>query len=194
VESIVRYAHERSRCVHQLLGLANTSSEGVFIFSGTDATTQPYALNPASPDGVTYSGNTGVNSIELSNGQTIQTNVPGSQVFSNSAGDVFGALNQLINALQTGTGVAAANTAMDQAFNALNAQRLFFGTALSQVQSTSNFLSTDQLQLSSQASQISGADMASAITTLDQTETASEVLLESAGKTLSLPSLLSYIQ
>jgi flagellar hook-associated protein 3 FlgL len=178
---------------NQMLGLANTSSEGAFLFSGTDVGTEPYTLSSASPDGVAYNGNNGVDSIQLSGGQTVQINIPGSQVFTNSAGDVFGALNQLITALQSGTGVAAANQAMDQAFNVLDTQRLFFGTTLAQVQSTGNFLSNDQLQLSTQASQLSGADLASAITTLDQTQIASQALLESAGRTLSLPSLLSFL-
>ena len=178
---------------NQILGLANTSSEGVFLFSGTDVGTQPYTLNSASPDGVAYNGNNGVDSIQLSSGQAVQINIPGSQVFTNSAGDVFGALNQLITALQSGTGIAAANQAMDQAFNVLDTQRLFFGTTLAQVQSTGNFLSNDQLQLSTQASQLSGADLASALTTLDQTQLASQALLESAGRTLSLPSLLDFL-
>ena len=178
---------------NQILGLANTSSEGVFLFSGTDVGTQPYTLNSAAPDGVAYNGNNGVDSIQLSSGQAVQINIPGSQVFTNSAGDVFGALNQLITALQSGTGIAAANQAMDQAFNVLDTQRLFFGTTLAQVQSTGNFLSNDQLQLSTQASQLSGADLASALTTLDQTQLASQALLESAGRTLSLPSLLDFL-
>jgi flagellar hook-associated protein 3 FlgL len=187
-------AQQVSGIRNQILGLANTSSEGVYLFSGTEPGTQPYGLDPTSADGVSYSGNNAANSVEVSNGQMVQINIPGSQVFSNSAGDVFGALNQLISALQSGTGIDAANSAMDQAFNVLNTQRLFFGNTLSQVQQTSSFLSTEQLQLSTQANQIDSANMAAATTDLAQTDLASQTLLQAAGKTLGLPSLLNYIQ
>ena len=86
----------------QLVQLANTSVGGSYLFGGTATTTPPYTLDSTSPSGVTYSGNTGTNTVQIADGLNLQTNMPGSQLFQNSAGDVFGSLQKLITSLQTG--------------------------------------------------------------------------------------------
>ena len=85
----------------QMLGLANTTYEGNYISGGTEDQTAPFTADPTAPDGVTYNGNTSVNSVQLSTGQSMAINVPGSQLFQNPSGDIFGALNQMITALQS---------------------------------------------------------------------------------------------
>src|SRR5437016_4281537 len=82
----------------QLVGLANTTYQGTYLFSGTAVTTQPFALNTTT-GAVTYNGNTSVTSVQLSNGNSISTNLPGSQLFQNASGDAFGALQNLNTAL-----------------------------------------------------------------------------------------------
>ena len=42
---------------------------------------------------MTYSGNGGTNTVQAADGLTLKTNLPGSQLFQNPAGDVFGAFN-----------------------------------------------------------------------------------------------------
>jgi len=95
----------------QVLSLANQTYQGSYVFAGTASSTQPFVLDATQPDGVKYNGNTHVNSVTISQGHTIPVNVPGSQIFTNPAGDVLGSLNGLITALQTNTGLPAANTA-----------------------------------------------------------------------------------
>jgi len=177
----------------EILGIANTSVQGQFIFAGTLTNAAPYVLNPASPSGVSYVGNSNVNYIELSNGQSAAVNMSGSQLFSNPAGDIFGALQQLITALQTGTGVPAATTALSQAYSVLTNQRTFYGTTLNELNNSESFLSNESVQLSSQASLIAGADLAKVTTQLSQAETATTALLTSQGKVLSQPTLFDYL-
>lgn len=186
-------AQEVSGIRDEILGIANTSVQGQYIFSGTLTKTAPYVLDAASPSGVSYQGNTGVNSIQLSNGQTAPINLPGSQLFSNPGGDLFGALQQLITALQTGTGVSAATAALSQAFSLLDNVRTFYGTTLNELNNSETFLSNESVQLSTQATQIAGADLAAATTTLAQTQTATTALLTSQGKALSLPTLFDFL-
>ncbi|MFY9531747.1 MAG: response regulator [Candidatus Acidiferrales bacterium] len=143
---------------------------------------------------INYQGNNAVNSIQLSNGQTAQINSPGTQLFTNAAGDAFGALNQLLTALQTGNGIVAANAALGQAFTTLNTSRVFFGNTLRQVQETDSFLASDKLQLNIQGNQIAGADLAAATAHLATTQVALQALLEAAGKTLGQGSLLDFIK
>jgi len=178
----------------QMLSLANTSYQGTYLFSGTVVTTQPFAEDASSPSGVSYGGNSGVTSVEISTGQSMKTNVPGDQVFTNSSGNVFQALNDLANALNSGNGIEAANTEVQQAFNELNTQRVFYGNALSQVQSQESFLNQDQVNLSQQQTDLAGVNMAQAISNSSQEQIAQEALLNVTGQVLNLPTLLNYLK
>ena len=80
----------------------------IVIFAGTAVDVTPFVLNAADPSGVTYQGNSGVNSIDLANGESAPINLPGNQIFTNASGNVFGALTQLINAVQSDSGIPAA--------------------------------------------------------------------------------------
>lgn len=178
----------------QLLSLANTSYQGTYIFSGTDVTTQPFSENSSAPSGVTYNGNSSETTVQISQGQSIQTNLPGDQVFANSAGNAFAALNDLTNALNSGTGIAAANTEVQNAFDQLNNQRVFYGNSLNQLQSTESFLSQDTVNLSQQQNSLIGADLTQAISTLSQAQTAEQASISATAQILNLPTLLSYIK
>jgi flagellar hook-associated protein 3 FlgL len=178
----------------QLLSLANTTYQGTYIFSGTDVTTQPFTQDSSAPSGVTYNGNTAVTSVEISQGQSIQTNLPGDQVFANAAGNAFAALNDLANALNSGNGIAVANTEVQNAFNQLNNQRVFFGNALSQLQSTESFLSQDTVNLSQQKNTLIGANLTQAATELSQAEDAEQAGISATAQILNLPTLLEYLK
>ena len=68
----------------------NQTYEGNYLFAGTATSTQPFVLNGAQPGGVQYNGNTHVNSIDISAGNSININVPGSQIFTNPNGNLIG--------------------------------------------------------------------------------------------------------
>ena len=62
--------------------LANTSYQGQYIFAGGKTTAAPFSTSTATSPGVTsYNGDENVNYLELPNGQKIQLNVPGDQIF-----------------------------------------------------------------------------------------------------------------
>ncbi len=179
---------------NQVLGLANTTYQGSYVFAGTATSTQPFVLDPTQPDGVKYNGNTGVNSAQIAPGQTIPINLPGSQIFSNPSGDVLGALNGMITALQTNTGIAAANTNLGTAFSQLNTQRVFYGNTLQQMQSSQTLLNTKQTQLATQENSLVGVDLAASITNLEQAGVATNAILSATSQVLSTLNLLSYLK
>jgi flagellar hook-associated protein 3 FlgL len=179
----------------QLIQLANTSVGGSYLFGGTDTTAPPYALDSTSPSGVTYSGNTGTNTVQIADGLNLQTNMPGSQLFQNPSGDVFGSLQKLITALQTGNTADAESATNDlrTAFNSLTGQRIFYGNAVNQLNSTQSFLQQEQVTLKSQANNLVGADLTKAATDLTQATTAHDAALAAAAKILPT-SLLDYLR
>jgi len=178
----------------QMLALANTTYEGTYVFSGTNVTTQPFASDATSASGVQYSGNSNTTSVQISQGQSMQTNVGGDQVFLNANGNVFQALNDLQNALTTGNGIAAANTEVQQAFSQLTTQQVFYGNALSQIQTTQSFLSQEQTNLSTQQSNLGEANEAQVISEASQDQTDEQAALQATAQVLSLPTLLSLLK
>jgi flagellar hook-associated protein 3 FlgL len=178
----------------QVLGLANTTYQGNYVFAGTATSTQPFVLDPTQPDGVKYDGNSGVNSTQIAPGRTIATNLPGNQIFTNPSGDILGALNGMITALQTNTGVAAANTNLGQAFSQLNTQRVFYGNALQELRASQTFLNSNQIQLSTQENALVGIDLAASITNLEQAGVATNAILGATGQILSTLNLLNYLK
>ncbi len=178
----------------QVMGLANTTYQGSYVFAGTATSTQPFVLDPTQTDGVKYNGNAGVNSSQIAPGQTISTNLPGNQIFTNPSGDVLGALNGMITALQTNTGIAAANTNLGTAFSQLNTQRVFYGNTLRQMQSSQTLLNSKQTQLASQENSLVGVDLATSITNLEQAGVATNAILSATSQILSTLNLLNYMK
>lgn len=178
----------------QLVNIANTTSGGTYLFAGTQVETQPFTLDPSNADGVDYNGNSSVTSVEIANGQSININVPGNQLFLNPAGNLLGSINQLIEAVQNNSGIAAANTALGQAADEFNAQQVSYGTTLAQLQNTGTFLSSQQLQLSTQETNIDGANIAQVAANFSQDEIAYTSVLEAESKILNLPNILSFLQ
>ncbi|MFZ0786430.1 MAG: flagellar hook-associated protein FlgL, partial [Candidatus Acidiferrales bacterium] len=177
----------------QMLGLANTTYEGNYIFGGTEDQTAPFTADPTAPDGVTYNGNTSVNSVQLSTGQSMAINVPGSQLFQNPSGDIFGALNQMITALQSNTGIEAADTSLENAFNAISAQRVFYGNGGAELNTVTSFLSQEKVELSTQQTNLIGADMGQVASNYSQSEVQQQALFAASGKILAEPTLFDYL-
>ncbi len=103
----------------QMVQYANTSYEGSYIFGGTETTKPPFVADVTQVAGVSYQGNAGVNQVEIANGRSIQTNLPGSQIFLGSGGNVMASLQQLVNALSSGntTAIGTATTAISASLN-----------------------------------------------------------------------------
>lgn len=177
----------------QVLGLANTTYQGAYIFAGTNSGQLAYVTDPLSASGVTYQGNTATNQVDVSQGQSIAVNVPGSQIFSSASADVFAALKNLAQAAQSGIGMPAAVTQMRAAFDHVNAQRTFYGSQLNQLDTTETFLTNDKVQLASQENSAVGIDLAQAATDVQSAFTARSAILAAAGK-LQTTSLMDYLK
>lgn len=178
----------------QVLGLANLTYQGNYVFAGTATSTQPFVLDNTQPNGVKYNGNTNVNTNQISPGQKVAVNLPGSQIFTNPSGDVLGALNGLITAVQTNSGLAAASANLDKAFTVLTTQRVFYGNALNEFQSAQTFLNSDTTQLAQQENSLVGADLATSITNFEQATTATNAILNATNQILSTLNLLNYLK
>src|SRR5580698_3347205 len=176
-----------------VVGQANTSVAGSYLFGGTSTAT-PYTADPSSPTGYTYNGNNDVNSVAIGDQTNVQVNLPGSQIFSNSSNNVLASLSNLVTALQSGnsTDIGNATTAISSAISYIGQQRVVYGNAESQVNAQETFLQQDTVTLASQQNNLIGVDEATAAVNLSQAETDNSAALAAAAKVLP-NSLLNYL-
>jgi flagellar hook-associated protein 3 FlgL len=177
----------------QLLSLANLSYQGNYVFAGTATQTTPYVLDPSSASGVTYQGNSGVNSVTLGEHFSLQTNLPGPQVFSASGTDMFQSIQDLINGLQSGAGISAAVTELGNSLNAVDGQQSFYGNALNELNTQQTYLSSDTTQLAQQQNVVGGANLPAVISNLTTAETSLQATLAAIGQTANT-NLFEYLK
>jgi flagellar hook-associated protein 3 FlgL len=169
----------------QLLNLANLTYQGNYVFGGTATQTIPYVLDPNAVSGVTYQGNSGTNSLTLGNHFSLQTNLPGSELFSGSPSNMFQSIQDLINAMESNntTTIGSAVTEVSNALNYIDGQRVFYGNALDQLTAQQTYLSSETTELAQQANTAGGADLTAVITNLTASQTSLQGALEAVGQT-----------
>ncbi len=176
----------------QTVSLANTSYQGSYLFSGTQVNTQAFTLDTTT-NTVTYNGNSSSTSVELSNGDSINANLPGNQIFQNPAGSAIGALQDLYTALTSGNGIPAAVTEIQNGLDQVSSQRVFYGNALNQINDSESFLNQEKLNLSQQENDLVGANLAQVTSAFAQAQIANQATLGATAKVLGLPTLLDYL-
>jgi flagellar hook-associated protein 3 FlgL len=186
-----------SGILSEVESLANSSYQGQYIFAGGQTTTIPFATSSAtSPAVTTYQGDSDVNYLETPNGQKIQLNVPGDQIFLGSS-SVFGVLNSLVADYASGTVNTAQATqdtqALTSALNYVSQQRVTIDNSMTQLSSASGAITTEQTQLTAAQTNLMQADLATVATQLSLSKT-QETALESVISQLGSGSLFDKLQ
>jgi flagellar hook-associated protein 3 FlgL len=186
-----------SGILSEVTSLANSSYQGQYIFAGGQTTTVPFTISSATPPAATtYDGDGSVRYLETPNGQKIQLNVPGDQIFL-GANSVFGVLNNLVADFASGTVNSAQATqdilALTAALNYVSQQRVTIDNATTQLTSASSAIMTEQTQLTASQTNLMQADLATVATQLSLSKT-QETALESVIAQLGSGSLFDKLQ
>lgn len=209
-------AAELSERLSNLVSLANTQDgTGRYVFAGFQSTTQPFSLsaNPASATNptafslspsnayVNYNGDDGLQTLQVSASDSIETNLPGSDVFmrirdssGNATGrSVFDAVQNMVEFLKT-PGASASSSRYTTALGDISASINTVSTGLatvgaraSSLESMINTAGDRKLQYEQQLSNLQDLDYASALTAVSQ----QKLQLEAAQSTFALTSKLS---
>jgi flagellar hook-associated protein 3 FlgL len=159
----------------EVLSMANTTYLGRYVFSGGQGGTTPYTLNTTvSPAVATYQGDSDVQYLETPNGQKVQLNVPGSQIFSAAGSNVLGTLNALVADYATGTpsSTATADTAaLSTALGYVSQQRVLIDNSITRLTAAQNYTQSEQTQLTSVQTNLLQADVGQIATQLSTAET-----------------------
>jgi flagellar hook-associated protein 3 FlgL len=172
---------------------ANTSVGGVYLFSG-GGTTTPFVVVNDNSTGYAYAGTTDVNSVAIGAGTSVQSNIPGSTIFTNSSNNVLASLSNLVTAIKSGNSasISSATSAVTSAISYVGQQRVVYSNIEGQLNSQESVLQQDTVTLASQENNLIGVDEATAATNLSQAETDNSAALAAAAKVLP-NSLLNYL-
>jgi len=189
-------AQQADGITQQILGVANLSYNGHYLFAGTANAQPPYVADPSVPGGIAYQGNDNVNSVEIETGQSVAANQPGSALFSATGANVFQALSDLATALRNPDGttdeIGNATTELRTAYDQLDQARAFYGNTVDQLTSVQGFLNSEQVQLSQQQNSAVGVDANVAATNLTNAEQARNATVQAAAS-LNGMSLMDYL-
>lgn len=171
----------------QILSLANSETQGRYIFAGSLSNAPAFSI---SGDTVTYQGDQIVNQIAIGDGITVQQGVAGDQVFT----PVFDIISQLLTAVDAGdtAGMQSALSQFASTLSGLNQFRVQFGVAQNTLSDAKNAQAGREIDVTSRRSTLEDADMAQAITQLQQIQTALQAAL-AARSTTQQRNLFDYL-
>jgi flagellar hook-associated protein 3 FlgL len=181
----------------EVVSLANTSYQGQYIFGGSQTASAPFNIsNATTPATATYSGDANVNYLQTPNGQKIQLNVPGNQIFMAAGSSVLGVLNQLVADFASGVPAATSvsdTTALSTALNFVSQQRVVVDNSLTRLSAATDAASSEQTQLIAAQTTLMQADVAKVSTQLSMAET-QQTALEDVISQLGAGSLFDKLQ
>ena len=187
-------ASQLTGILNEVEALANTSYQGQYVFAGGQTGTVPFSTsNATSPAVTSYSGDGNINYLHTPNGQKIQLNVPGDQIFDGAgANSVFKTLNNLIADYASGTinmAQATADTeALNTALNYVSQQRVTIDNSITQLDAAAEAVTNGKTQLMVAQTNLMQADIADVATRLSLTKT-QQTALESVISQLGSGSL-----
>jgi flagellar hook-associated protein 3 FlgL len=181
----------------EVVSLANTSYQGQYIFGGSQTASAPFSVsNATTPATATYSGDANMNYLQTPNGQKIQLNVPGNQIFMAAGTSVLGVLNQLVADFASGVPAATSvsdTTALNTALNFVSQQRVVVDNSLTRLTAATDAASSEQTQLTAAQTTLMQADVAKISTQLSMAET-QQTALEDVISQLGAGSLFDKLQ
>ena len=208
-EELAIYAKEVTELIKQGVQIANSKNRGDYFFAGTLSNQPPFVMTTdanGNVTGVTYQGNATLAESEVASGVTLTAQVVGENTSgagplgmitdSRSGADFFNHLISLQNNLMAGDVAAVENVV--RANLAADEDNFLFhlgtnGAIQSRLEATTAIANRRSGALEALVSKESDADLAETLVRLNQTQTAYQAALQSAGKILG-SSLLDYLR
>jgi flagellar hook-associated protein 3 FlgL len=170
----------------------NTAYQGVYLFSGGQSNTPPYAPGPPIS---AYQGDAQAISVDVTRGRAVQVTFDGSAITKGSAAnDIFTTLTNLATAVQTGNmaGVDSALTEVNAAHDRVTAAQSTVGTDIAGLAEDRGRLDDLKRAADSRRSKFEDTNMTEAISGMTQSTQAYNAALAALAKSGQL-SLLDYL-
>jgi flagellar hook-associated protein 3 FlgL len=186
-----------------LVGISQTTYNGSYIFSGDQNSGPAYQLDPTQPDGVQQLITAGsTRTIVDATGTTISVALTAQQIFdaqtpagADAPGNVFGAINSLLTALNNNdtAGITQAASALQTAGAYLNQQLAFYGEAEDRISASTDLAQKFQTQEKAQLGNLQDADISSVALQLSQDQVNQQASLSAEAQIEQNKNLFSYL-
>jgi len=176
-----------------ILNSVSTSYNGIFLFSGSASTTEPYSKGPPI---TAYQGDNLTVSVDATRTREVAVTVDGDAVLRGSdPDDVFVVLTNLATAARTGdmAGIDQGFAALDRAFDRVTTAQSRVGADLSAIESQRRHLDEMRRAADRQRSTLEDANLAESISGLTSAEQAQRAAL-SALSTANRLSLFDFLR
>jgi flagellar hook-associated protein 3 FlgL len=172
----------------ELVSLSQTQYDGLYVFSGSDATQPSYQLDLNSPTGVDQLiTSPSTNLIQDATGTTFAVSQTAQQIFGDQNPDgspapdnIFAAVNSLRLALANNdqTGITTALSSLQLAQSHLSESLQFYGGVQDQLSNATSVAQMFQLQYQTSLTQETSTNMATAATDLTQEQATMQASLQ----------------
>ncbi len=181
-------AQEVEQLQDELLDIANTQVNGVYIFAGYNDDTEPFSGSP-----VTYNGTSDHKMIEISSSSTVAKNVTGDELFMSPV-NLFTTLEDLETALLSddASTISSQIDAIGDAEEQVSTVLSTIGNTMNRVEDVSSMHSDALLILEETLSENQDADLTEVLSDLAAMEVTLEAVMEVTSRVSSL-SLMDYI-
>ena len=196
-------AQQVTGILQTLVGIANTSVGGRYIFSGDQDTQPAYQVDATQPEGVKQLVSAPATLVIVdASGTSISVSKTAQEIFDAqdangkpTAGNVFAAVNSLATALQNDdqAGISQAVISLQSADQYLNDQLAFYGQAETSISTATSVAQQFQTQETSNLSQLRDADVAKVAVQLNQDQVQNQAALSAESTLLQQRDLFSYI-
>jgi flagellar hook-associated protein 3 FlgL len=186
-----------------LVGIAQTSVNGRYIFSGDDDTQPPYQLDSSAPEGVqqlvTGSSTRMIQSVD---GTSFAVALTAQQIFdpknadgTPASGNVFAAVQNLETALTNNdtAGISAVADSLQSASSYLNDQLAFYGEVEDRIQEATSLAQKFQTQEQTELSNLQDTDIPTAATELTRLQTQEQASMSVEATLEQQKNLFSYL-
>jgi flagellar hook-associated protein 3 FlgL len=180
-------AGELGGILQQLVSTANTTVEGRYIFAGDNDQQPPYSIDLTQTSPISaYQGSASTRQIQGADGTIFSVAKTAQDIFDDPTGtnNIFSSINTLRLALLNNdqAGIDASMPGIQAMGPYLNQQLAFYGLTQNRVTSETNFGQNFETQLQTQLSGIQDADLAQAITEMQQASTQQTAALSARAK------------
>jgi flagellar hook-associated protein 3 FlgL len=175
----------------QILSAANTQHAGRFIFGGT-VTTQPPFVEVV--DGtVAYQGNAETSSLQVSRTLTIETQIPGGDLFTGAV-DIFATMDSLVAAIQSGDkdAITAGIGNLEEFAEIASVGRSRIGSLGNLVSNFESEMTSARLGRETELNEVQAADLAAAISDFQMSENSLQATM-AVGARITQLNLLDYL-
>ena len=209
-EELRAYGSELSELIKQGVQFANSKYNGEYIFSGTNSTTTPFSIATTGANGratsVAYQGNATVREIEIGENARVNDVMSGANTSgsgpaglitdSASGADFFGHLIALQENLFSGNTSAISSTdipALRKDEDNIITHIAGIGALQTRLETAASSSKTEVSNAEASISNLAGADLASTLIHLNETQTAFQAALQSGAKLMGV-SLMDYLR